>query len=105
MTKNNSVCDLPRFQGQPIETATCQGPICPIKPPPNKLELGNERALKGNLTSDCKCGCTLELCDGIFSLVVSSALCPNGYNTWAFTVNIRFLKKLLSVQVYVINYR
>lgn len=75
-------------QGQPIESVSCEAPSCPQKEKTDKsveLEEQDGPAI-GNLTSKCMCGCTMQLGDGTFSLVVSSTLCPSGYITWVFTV-------------------
>lgn len=64
-------------------------PPCPQKEKNDKAaELEDKDDLtKGNLTSDCMCGCNRKLEDGTSSLVVSSTLCPGGYITWLFTSN------------------
>lgn len=79
------------LQGEPIETVNCQAPFCSQKGEPTQSpEVEHNSQIKENLTSECKCGCTMELADGTFSLVVSSALCQQGYLTWTFTVRKQF---------------
>lgn len=79
------------LQGHPIESENCRAPLCRQEGETNSsIGLDDIRPAKENLTSECMCGCSMELGEGTFSLVVSSALCNSSYIAWTFTVNATY---------------
>ena len=78
----------------PIEWESCETRPCEEhKLQPIQFDIFENEQSKTNLTSDCGCGCSMDLETGIFSLVASSAVCSESYFIWMFTVS-RFFYKL-----------